>query len=54
MTPKELHMLYKRFKVGLIDEKDLTILERKLLIKYYGVVYSNPNVVRKRKRINKK
>ena len=32
-----LRMLYKRYKVGLITEDDLTEKEKKLLRKYYGL-----------------
>lgn len=37
MTPRELKRLYKRFKVGVIKEEDLTEEDKKLLVKYYGV-----------------
>ena len=34
---EELRSLYKRYKVGLVTEEELTDEERVLLIKYYGV-----------------
>ena len=36
---KRLRQLYKRFKVGLIKEEDLTSEEKNLLVKYYGVKF---------------
>lgn len=34
---KKLHRLYKRYKVGLVKEEELTEKEKELLITYYGV-----------------
>lgn len=35
----ELRSLYKRYKVGLVVEEDLTSEQKVLLIKYYGVKF---------------
>jgi len=40
-TPRQLRVLYKRFKHGLVDEKDMTEREKRLLVKYYGVKFEN-------------
>lgn len=40
---RELRETYKRFKVGLITEDDLTDEQRFLLRKYYGVVSFDDN-----------
>ena len=34
---KQLHMVWKLYKNGLLEEKDLTEGERKLLHKYYEI-----------------
>ena len=34
---KELHSLYKKYKVGLVTQEDLSAEEILLLTKYYGV-----------------
>lgn len=36
---KQLHSLYKKYKVGLVIGEDLTDEERFLLVKYYGVTF---------------
>ena len=36
---RELHSLYKKYKVGMISGEDLTDEQRLLLMKYYGVRY---------------
>lgn len=37
MNPVELRQLYKRYKVGLVKQDELTDEQRRLLRKYYGV-----------------
>lgn len=37
MKPEGLRRLYKKYKVGLVKERDLTEEEKKLLVKYYGI-----------------
>lgn len=34
---RELHSLYKKYKVGLVGEEELTDDQRFLLQKYYGI-----------------
>ena len=39
ITPKDLKILYKRYKVGMVKEEELTRHQKRLFHDYYGVEY---------------